>query len=55
MLNFCDFIQVYEVADVQSDCRELWFILTPFTSRGSMLLMECKLHYVPMVYYRAFQ
>ena len=28
------------------------FILT---SPGLMLLLECKLHYVPMVYYRHFQ
>ena len=33
-------------ADVQSDCREPWFILTSMTSRSSMLLLECKLHYV---------
>ena len=42
-------------ADVQSDCREPWFILTSLTLHGSMLLLECKLHYVPMVYCRAFQ
>ena len=42
-------------ADVQSDCREQLVILTSFMSCGSMLLLECKLHYVPMVGYRAFQ
>ena len=26
------------------------FILTSLTSRGSILLLECELHYVPMIY-----
>ena len=30
-------------------------ILTSLTSHGSMLLLECKLHYIPMVYYRTFK
>ena len=34
---------------------EPWFILKPQASRGSVLLLECKLHDVPIVYYRAFQ
>ena len=35
--------------------REQWFILTSLAARGSMVLLECKLHNVPMVKHRAFQ
>ena len=41
-------------ADVESDCREVWFILTSMTSLGSMWLLECKLYYISMIYYWAF-
>ena len=41
---------------IQSDCRDpFFFFLTSLTSSGSMLLLEYKLHYIPMVYCRAFQ
>lgn len=39
---------------VQSDCIVPWFVSTSLTMRGSMLLLECKLHYVPSVYRRVF-
>ena len=42
-------------APTSNHCRKPWFIMTSLTSRDSMLLMECKLHYVPMVYRGAFQ
>ena len=31
------------------------FILTPLTSRDLILFLERNHHYVPMIYYRAFQ
>ena len=31
-----------------------WFILTSLTSHDSISLLECKLHYILMVYYRVF-
>ena len=30
-------------------------IYTHVTLRGLVLLLKCRLHYVPIVYYRAFQ
>ena len=41
--------------NVPADCREPWFILSSLTLRGSMLLLECILHCVPMVYFRALR
>ena len=48
------FCYLQNSANVQSDSREPLFILTSLTSRGPMLLLECKLHYVSVGYYRAF-
>ena len=31
-------------ANIRSDCREPWFLLTSLMLCGSMLLLECKLH-----------
>ena len=45
----------HDVADAQSDWRQPWFILMSLMSHGSMLLLEYKLHYVPVIYYGAFQ
>ena len=35
--------------------KKAMFISTSLTLRGSVLLLEYKLYYIPMVYYRAFQ
>ena len=39
----------------EPDCREPWFISMSSTLRGSMLLLEYKVHYVTMVFYITFQ